>query len=147
LRRGIVVLALLLTLVPWPRVSEAQEGEGYVVIVNASNDITEMSQDLVARMFLRKVRKWRNGQATTPVDQSMTAPVRLSFSKGVLGMTGGEVRDYWMKQTLSAAELPPAVRSSEREVLELVKAEAGAIAYVSAGTKLPAEVKAVKVTR
>ena len=147
MRRGFVVFALLLTLVPTPRVSRAQEGEGYVVIVNTSNDIAEMSQDLVARMFLRKVRKWRNGQTTTPVDQSMTAPVRLAFSRGVLGMTGGEVRDYWMKQTLSAAELPPAVRSSEREVLDLVKAEPGAIAYVSAGTKLPAEVKAVKVTR
>jgi ABC-type phosphate transport system substrate-binding protein len=105
-----------------------------------------MSQDLVARMFLRKVRRWRSGKTTSPVDQSLASPVRVSFSKTVLGMSVGEIRDYWMNQTLSGAEPPPSVRSSDREVLEAVKSEPGAIGYVSTEVRLPAEVKAVKVT-
>jgi ABC-type phosphate transport system substrate-binding protein len=146
LRRGLVVVALLLALVP-PRVGRGEGSGGYVVVVNASNEITEMPQDLVARMFLRKVRKWRSGQTTSPVDQSLASPVRIVFSKDVLGMSIGEIRDYWMKQTLSGADVPPSVRSSDLEVLEIVKAEPGAIGYVTAGAKLPAEVKAVKVTQ
>jgi ABC-type phosphate transport system substrate-binding protein len=146
LSRGFVVVALSLVLFASPRSARAQADTGYVVVVNAANDVTEMSQDLVARMFLRKVRRWRSGQTTSPVDQSLASSVRVRFSKTVLGMSVGEIRDYWMNQTLSGAEPPPSVRSSDREVLEAVKSEPGAIGYVSAEVRLPAEVKAVKVT-
>jgi ABC-type phosphate transport system substrate-binding protein len=146
MRRSAVCL-LLLALSPVPRPALAQEGEGYVVIVNASNGVRELSQDLVARMFLRKTRSWAGGQAVVPVDHSLVSPLRVAFSRHTLRLTGGEVRDYWMKQTLSGGELAPAIRTSEREILEFVRAEHGAIAYVSAGTTLPADVKAVKVTQ
>ncbi len=144
--RGFVVVALSLVLFAPPGAARAQGDGGYVVVVNATNEFTEMSQDLVARMFLRKVRRWRSGKTTSPVDQSLASPVRVSFSKTVLGMSVGEIRDYWMNPTLSGAEPPPSVRSSDREVLEAVKSEPGAIGYVSTEVRLPAEVKAVKVT-
>ena len=147
MKRRSAVCLLLLALSPVPRLAVAQEGEGYVVIVNASNGARELSQDLVARMFLRKTRSWAGGQAVVPVDHSLVTPLRGMFSRRVLGLSLGEVRDYWMKQTLSGGELGPVIRSSEREVLEFVRAELGAISYVSAGTTLPADVKAVKVTK
>jgi len=147
LNRGFVVPGLLLALSVVPRPSLAQESEGYVVIVNVSNQTTEMPEDLVGRMFLRKVRKWRDGQAVAPVDHPLASPLRSAFSRKVLRLTTAEVRDYWMKQTLSGGEVPPALRASEREILEFVKGETGAIGYVSASAKLPSEVKAVKVTQ
>jgi ABC-type phosphate transport system substrate-binding protein len=125
LKRGFAVLAFLLALSPAPRPVLAQEREGFVVIVNASNETTEMSEDLVARIFLRKVRTWRSGKPAVPVDSSLVSPVRLSFSRKVLGMSSGEIRDYWMKQTLSGGELAPSVRSTEQEILEFVRAESG----------------------
>ena len=146
MKRGFVLL-LLLALTPAPRPALAQESEGYVVIVNASNETSEMAAGLVARIFLRKVRQWRGGLVAVPVDQSLASPLRTGFSRQILGMTGGEVRAYWMKQTLSGGEIPPVVRSTERDVLEFVKTERGAISYVSAATKLPSEIKAVKVTQ
>jgi len=146
-KRRSVVCLLLLALSPLPRPAIAQEAEGYVVIVNASNGVRELSQDLVARMFLRKTRSWAGGPAVVPVDHSLVSPLRGAFSRRVLGLSVGEVRDYWMKQTLSGGELAPTIRSSEREIVEFVKAEQGAIAYVTAGTTLPADVKAVKVTQ
>jgi ABC-type phosphate transport system substrate-binding protein len=129
---------------PTPRPGLAQNSEDFVVVVNASNDTRELTQELVARMFLRKVRNWRGGATVVPVDHSLISPLRTSFTKRVLGL---DVRNYWMRQTLSGGELAPAVRGSEREVLEFVKGESGAIAYVAAGTALPTEVKAVKVTQ
>jgi ABC-type phosphate transport system substrate-binding protein len=144
-RSAACLLLLALSRVPQPAV--AQEGESYIVIVNASNEVRELSQELVARMFLRKTRTWAGGQAVVPVDHSIVSPLRGAFSRRVLGLNLGDVRDYWMKQTLSGGELPPAIRASEREVLEFVRAERGAISYVSAGTALPADLKAVKVTQ
>jgi ABC-type phosphate transport system substrate-binding protein len=146
-KRPSVVCLLLLALSPLPRPAIAQEGEGYVVIVNASNGVRELSQDMVARMFLRKTRSWTGGQAVVPVDHSLVSPVRSTFSRRALGLGVGQVREYWMKQTLSGGELAPTIRSSEREIVEFVKAEQGAIAYVSAAMTLPADVKAVKVTQ
>ena len=82
-----------------------------------------------------------------PVDHSLVSPLRGAFSRRALRLSVGEVRDYWMKQTLSGGELAPSIRNSEREILELVRTEQGAISYVSSGTTLPADVKAVKVTQ
>jgi ABC-type phosphate transport system substrate-binding protein len=147
LKRGLVVMTLLLALSPAPPPSLAQDAEGFVVVVNAANETTEIPQDLVARMFLRKVRTWHKGTAVAPVDLSLATPLRAAFSRKVLGLSGSEVRDYWMKQTLSGGEVPPALRASESEVLEFVKSERGSIGYVSAGAKLPPEVKVVKVTQ
>ena len=81
MKRPSVVCLLLLALSPMPRPAIAQEGEGYVVIVNASNGVRELSQDMVARMFLRKTRSWAGGQAVVPVDQSLVSPLRSSFSR------------------------------------------------------------------
>ena len=141
------VCLLLLALAHVPQPAAAQEGESYVVVVNASNGVQQLSQDLVTRMFLRKTRSWAGGRAVVPVDHSLVSPLRNAFTRRVLGLTLGEVRDYWMKQTLSGGELAPAIRNSEREILEFVRAEQGAISYVPAGTTLPADVKAVKVTQ
>jgi ABC-type phosphate transport system substrate-binding protein len=145
--RRTAVCLLLLALSPVPERVLAQDGEGYVVIVNASNAVRELSQDTLARLFLRKTRGWSGGQAVVPVDHSLASPLRVTFSRRVLGMSISEVRDYWMRQTLSGGEVAPTIRASDREVLELVKSEAGAVSYVSAGTTLPSEVKAVKVTQ
>src|SRR5258707_57985 len=67
LKRRLVVLLLALALAPAPRPVIAGEGENYIVVVNASNDVSEISQDLLARIFLRKVRSWRGGRAAVPV--------------------------------------------------------------------------------
>jgi ABC-type phosphate transport system substrate-binding protein len=147
LKRRLVVLLLALALAPAPRPVIAGEGENYIVVVNASNDVSEISQDLLARIFLRKVRSWRGGRAAAPVDHSLASPLRSAFSRKVLSLSIGEVRDFWMKQTLSGGDVPPPVRASEREVLDFVKSEAGGIGYVTADSTLPAEVKAVKVTQ
>jgi ABC-type phosphate transport system substrate-binding protein len=143
-RRFVVVPLLSLALMPAPPPALA-ESEGFVVVVNASNAVSEVPQDLLARIFLRKARRWPGGQSALPVDQSMVSPLRLAFSRKVLGLAPAEVRDYWMKQTLSGGEVAPAIRGTDQEVLTLVKSETGAIAYVSADSTLPDGVKVVKV--
>jgi ABC-type phosphate transport system substrate-binding protein len=141
------LLSLALNLVPATRLARAEEGAAFVVVVNASNEVSEMSPDLVARVFLRKTRAWHGGRPAAPVDLSLASPLRLAFSRKLLSLSAADVRDYWMKQTLSGGDTAPPVRASERDVLDFIKGEPGGIGYVSAGSVLPAEVKVVKVTQ
>ena len=120
---------------------------GFVLIANSANPVSELSSDAVARFYLKKSRRWPNGGGVTPVDQSATSLVRTAFTREVLGRTIGEMRDYWLKQTLSGADVPPVSRGADADVIDFVAQDAGAIAYVSAATRLPAEVKALRVTR
>lgn len=121
------------------------EPSGYRVVVHASNPVTQLSPDEVARLFLKKVRRWPDGRMAAPVDQTTTSPVRATFGKDVLQLSLGAQKDYWLKQTLSGREVPPRALEGDEAVLDFVAAQQGAIAYVSEGTPLPPTVRALKV--
>jgi ABC-type phosphate transport system substrate-binding protein len=123
------------------------EEQAYRLVVHSTNPVSQIKSETVARLFLKKTRLWQDGRPAQPVDQSSTSSVRRAFSKQVLHLSIGEVRDYWMKQTLSSAEIPPPVRSGDSEILEFVRAEPGAVAYVSVSIDLPNDVKVVQVSR
>jgi len=135
---------LLAALSSVDRSSLAQEK--YRVIVNSTNPASELKRDVVARLYLRKLRRWPDGKAAVPVDQSATSAVGAAFARDVLGLSLGELRDYWLKQTLSGAAVPPTTRSSDHDVIEFVAAEPGALGYLQVGGSVPPEVKTVKVT-
>ena len=138
-------LAVLMTL---PGLGSARAADaGFVLIANPANPVSELSADTLARFYLKKSRKWPNGFSVTPVDQSATSSVRLAFTREVLGKTIGEMRDYWLKQTLSGADVPPVTRGSDADVIRFVAEEAGAVAYVSTEATLPSDVKALRVVR
>ena len=118
---------------------------GVAVIVNATNSVSELSSEEVARLFLKKVRTWPDGRMAAPVDQSSTSPVRAQFGKEILRLTLGQQKEYWMAQTLSGRELPPRALEGDAAVLDFVGTQTGAIAYVSPRAELPPTVKAVKV--
>jgi ABC-type phosphate transport system substrate-binding protein len=138
---GGCVLGLLAATQPLGAAGES----GVAVVVNATNSVSELSSDDVARMFLKKVRTWPDGRMAAPVDQSSTSPVRAQFGKEILRLSLGQQKEYWMAQTLSGRELPPRALEGDAAVLDFVGNQNGAIAYVSANVELPPTVKALKV--
>jgi ABC-type phosphate transport system substrate-binding protein len=118
---------------------------GVAVVVNATNSVSELSSEEVARLFLKKVRTWPDGRMAAPVDQSSTSSVRAQFGKEILRLTLGQQKEYWMAQTLSGRELPPRALEGDAAVLDFVGTQTGAIAYVSGHAELPPTVKALKV--
>ncbi len=121
------------------------ETRGYVVVVNESNPKRVMATADLARVFMKTVKRWDDGRAIEPIDQTLESPVRAAFSRAVLRKTVGQLQDHWLRETFSGREIPPPVRGSDAAVLEYVRANAGAIGYVSAGTSLPSGVKALTV--
>lgn len=122
----------------------AQESE-YKLIVNAANPVAQMKREQVTALFMTRGAKWAHGPNGGAVDQSMTSPVRLAFSKEVLGQPPEGVQNYWRKRMLEAREFPPPVKASDADVIAAVAKDAGGIGYVAAAAELPATVKAVKV--
>jgi ABC-type phosphate transport system substrate-binding protein len=104
------------------------------VIVNPANPLPAIDRVEAARIFLKKLTKWPNGQPTQPVDLPENSSAREQFSTHVLGKSVSAVSAYWQQQIFAGKELPPLTKASEAEVIAYVKANANAVGYVSAST-------------
>ena len=122
---------------------KAQE---FQVVVNAGSDVASISADELSKIFQKKARKLPSGESAKPVDQDKDAGVREAFSNAVLGRSAGQMESWWQQQIFSGKEVPPEKKSSDAEVLEYVRANPGAIGYISAGTALGSGVKVVTVS-
>lgn len=119
----------------------------FKVVVREATPGSAIKRSLVADIFLKKVTRWGDGSPITPVDQSATSPVRVSFSQQVLGKPVAGMQLYWMRQ-MSAPRggAPPPVKTSDAEVLAFVEGKPGAIGYVSEAATLPESLKALRLT-
>jgi ABC-type phosphate transport system substrate-binding protein len=135
-----VLLAGLLALTADPAPSPAQD---FAVIVNASNPISTLSKDEVAKLFLKKTVSWSSGQSASPVELPVTAKVRESFAREVLNKSVAQVRSYWQQQIFSGRDVPPPEKPTEDDVLAFVRANPNAIGYVSRTANMGRGVKVV----
>jgi ABC-type phosphate transport system substrate-binding protein len=107
--------------------------QDFKVIVNSANSTSELPSDVAAKLFLKQTAKFPNGTPAQPVDLAKGSAVRAAFTKSVLGRAVAAVESYWQQQIFSGKDVPPAAKPSDDEVIAFVKANPGAIGYVSAG--------------
>jgi len=122
----------------------SQSETSYKVIVNKDNPISELSKDKVSKLFLKKTKKWDNGDKVNPVDLFSDSSIRKSFSTGIYKKSVSAIKAYWQKQIFSGKGIPPAEKNSNNEVVAYVKSKSGAIGYVSSNTNTNS-VKVVKI--
>jgi ABC-type phosphate transport system substrate-binding protein len=125
-RAWVAMLAIVLS--PTPTVKAAA---GYQVVVNAANPAPAVTAAQLSRIFLKKATKWDHGAAAIPVDQAADAPVRGEFSRAVHGKPASAVAAYWQQQIFAGRDLPPAEKAGDEAVLAFVRANPGAVGYVS----------------
>lgn len=123
----------------------AAQSRPYVVIVNESNYLTSISGPELNRLFMKKTTRWTTGQTVTPLDLMPAAPARVAFSEDVFHKAATEVKADWQAVLASGRGLPPMEAPNETSVVAFVRANPGAIAYVSPETPLGAGVRAVRV--
>jgi hypothetical protein len=117
-----------------------------VIVVNSANPVSTMRREQVARMFLREVSAWNNGEEILPVDQLERSPSRVTFAREVQGQTVSSLKTYWQQRIFSGNDSPPPERVSDADVLTYVRSNPGAIGYVVEGTDLGTGVKPVVIT-
>ena len=127
-RRTISILLVLLLLGPAP--GWAAE---YQVIVNTVNPTDILTKEQLGKMFLKKIVKWDTGTPIVPVDQVPISPVRAVFTKIVHGKPVSALASYWQQQIFAGREVPPAEKSGDAAVIAFVKANPGAIGYITGG--------------
>lgn len=140
LKKLTLALALVALALAAPRTLAAQK---YVVVVNPRNPVTRLTTVQVSYLFIGKLQTWNiNGELkpALPVDQVPDSPVRSLFSQRVLRKSVSETEAYWRQELYAGRNVPPP-QQSESEALETVRANIGAIAYVSD----KADLKGVKV--
>jgi ABC-type phosphate transport system substrate-binding protein len=140
-RTPLLVAVALVAVAVAARPASAQ---AYKVIVNAANPVGELPADAVAKIFLKESTNFPGGAAATPVEPGKGSPARAEFAKDVLGKSVQQLDTYWQQQIFSGKDVPPASKSSDDDVIAFVKANPGAIGYVS-GTAATAGVKVVTV--
>lgn len=124
----------------------AQEKPTIKIIVNSKNDIESISAKDISKIFMKKTTKWENGTIILPVDQIETSQVRKDFSEQLLNKSISAVKAYWQEQIFSGRGVPPPEKASDREVIDYVKANAGAIGYIAENTSIsPDGVKIIEI--
>tara|TARA_B110000211_G_scaffold179894_1_gene203536 strand:- start:1077 stop:1472 length:396 start_codon:yes stop_codon:yes gene_type:complete len=119
------------------------DGNTIVIIVNNENPIADMSIGKTKITYLRKIKKrWPKFKKTVlPVDRKGTCPAQVTFYTKVLKMAPQDVNRYFVERQYQKAEKPPIEFNSDADVVAYVKANPGAIGYVSKS----ASTKGVKI--
>lgn len=121
--------------------SFAQE---YKIIINDDNPISSITIDKLDKIFLKKVTKWNDGSKINPVNLTAESTVREKFTQTVHDKKISAINAYWQKQIFTGKGVPPVEKKSDQNVIQYIKANPGAIGYVSASANT-AGVKVIQV--
>lgn len=119
----------------------AEDPGAFKVIVHPSNPATQISRLKVGEIFLKKDKRWPDGQTAVPVEPSIKSPVRARFDQEIFGKPVIAISAYWQQMIFGGKGVPPPEKSTDSEVVGFVRETAGAVGYVSAN----ADVSGVKV--
>jgi len=119
----LIALALLGPVTAW--------AADYQVIVHSTNPTDSLTREQLGKMFLKKIPKWDTGTPVLPVDQLPNSSTRAAFTKIVHGKAVSAVASYWQQQIFAGRDVPPAEKAGDAAILAFVKANPGAIGYVS----------------
>ncbi len=126
-----VVAVFLVSFAVAPKVSIAQPAAEYRVVVNYDNSVAELSKADLAKIFLKRTRRWPNGTEIIPIDQRPQATVRENFSQMVHRRSTAAIKGYWQNQVFAGRGSPPREIESDERVVAFVQNNPGAIGYVS----------------
>ncbi len=108
---------------------------GFKVIVNAANPATSLTRRQVSDFFLKKVTRWPDGTTVEPVEPPENSRTRAYFlSDAMNGKSALALKAFWQKRVFSGRDTPPVEKGSDEEVVAFVRANPGAVGYVSPAT-------------
>lgn len=113
-----------------------------VIIVHKDNPVESLSLSEVKLYWLRKVKKrWPTiNKNIRPVDTKSKSPEQQAFYKKVLNMSATDVEAYFNLKQYESAEKPQDKFGNERDIIEFVAEQEGAIGFVNSNS-LSADMK------
>lgn len=128
-----LLLALLLLLLGVA--APAAAADEFKVVVHPDNPVAHLTQAQVSRLFLKKTLRWPEGRTVHPVEPA-SPRLRERFALSIHEKSLNAVKSYWNQLIFSGRDVPPLEKADDAGVLAYVRAEPGAIGYVSPGADL-----------
>lgn len=124
----ILLIGLLLFLKPWC----SPPGDPVVVIVNVENKVSDLSLTEVRMYWMRRPKKrWEEiDKLIKPVDLKGQSDTKSSFYSKVLKMEKDIVESYFTARQYQNGEKSPDLFSTDKEIINFIGNEIGAIGYV-----------------
>lgn len=135
MRPALRLLALLLLCAAAPALADE-----FKVVVHPDNPASELGRGQVSQLLLKKVLRWPDGTPAMPVEPA-SERLRRRVAEAVHQRSLNAIRSYWNQQIFSGRDVPPLEKAGDAEVVAYVRANPGAIGYVSP----TADVTGVKV--
>jgi len=147
MNRSLPTLLLALCLGPAlglaPNAAPAAE---LAVIVSARSNISMLSADQVAEIFLFQTNRFPNGSEVVPIDQDLGSPLRDEFYSKVTHRTPALVKAHWARLIFTGRGQPPAEVDGNAAMRRMIAENPGMIGYVER-TALDPSVRAVLIVR
>lgn len=147
MNRSLPTLLLSLSLGPAlalaPDVAPAAE---LAVIVSARSNISMLSADQIAEIFLFQTNRFPNGNEVVPIDQDLGSPLRDEFYSKVTNRTPALVKAHWARLIFTGRGQPPAEVDGNAAMRRMIAENPGMIGYVER-TALDPSVRAVLIVR
>ena len=124
LLRGLTAAGLLLA-------AASAAAADFKIVVNERNPNASLSRTEVSDLLLKKQTHWSDGSSVVPVDQPRTSAARAAICLQIHRRSPEAVKNYWRQQIFSGRDLPPIEKASDDQVVAFVRANPGAIGYVS----------------
>ena len=147
MNRSLPTLLLALCLGPaLALVPSAALAAELAVIVSARSNISMLSADQVAEIFLFQTNRFPNGNEVVPIDQDLGSPLRNEFYSKVTHRTPALVKAHWARLIFTGRGQPPAEVDGNAAMRRMIAENPGMIGYVER-TALDPSVRAVLIVR
>jgi hypothetical protein len=101
-----------------------------VVVVNAANEVAQLERYQVVDIFMGRTAAFPNGEIALPLDLKVDSRERERFYTSLTGRTAAQVNAYWARLIFSGRASPPRVMHSVAAILDAIRKNRGAIAYL-----------------
>lgn len=99
------------------------------VIVNAGAPATAIDRTRLEQLYFGRARTLADGSFAVIVDRP-DSNLRERFFRALGGMSLPQVNAYWARLNFTGRVLPPQVRTTDEEVLAVVRRDRNAVGYV-----------------
>lgn len=118
-----------------------------VIIVNEKNPVSSISVSELEKFFMKKERKWSNGDPVRFFDYRDENDNRKNFLKTFIKKTSREIELYWIGEKIYTGNIAPIQISSDSMMTSMVSRFPGGIGYISSTYRLPKTVKALTIKK
>lgn len=101
-----------------------------VVIANKDNLVKLLTKKQVIDIYMGRTSLFPDGQAALPIDQDSDSPIRKLFYRSLVNKTVNEINAYWARLIFSGRATPPQTIDSAQSIIEFIKDNKAAIAYI-----------------